>query len=61
MPEKILVVEDDQTLRETLAYNLSRQGYLVKQLRWAGSLRRISENKPGSDCPGYYATRVRRF
>lgn len=30
MPEKILVVEDDQTLRETLAYNLSRQGYTVE-------------------------------
>ena len=25
----ILVVEDDQTLRETLTYNLSRQGYRV--------------------------------
>jgi DNA-binding response OmpR family regulator len=29
MPEKILVVEDDQTLQETLAYNLERQGYEV--------------------------------
>jgi DNA-binding response OmpR family regulator len=29
MPEKILVVEDDPTLQETLAYNLERQGYAV--------------------------------
>jgi DNA-binding response OmpR family regulator len=30
MSEKILVVEDDPTLQETLAYNLERQGYLVE-------------------------------
>lgn len=30
MNEKILVVEDDQTLKETLAYNLTRQGYEVE-------------------------------
>ncbi len=29
MPEKILIVEDDPTLQETLAYNLNRQGYEV--------------------------------
>jgi len=29
MAEKILVVEDDPTLQETLAYNLDRQGYDV--------------------------------
>ena len=29
----ILVVEDDETLQETLAYNLSRQGYEVSQAR----------------------------
>ncbi len=29
MAEKILVVEDDLTLQETLAYNLERQGYQV--------------------------------
>jgi DNA-binding response OmpR family regulator len=29
MSERILVVEDDPTLQETLAYNLNRQGYLV--------------------------------
>ena len=28
---KLLLVEDDQTLRETLAYNLAREGYEVKQ------------------------------
>jgi DNA-binding response OmpR family regulator len=27
MPEKILIVEDEPTLQETLAYNLTRQGY----------------------------------
>jgi DNA-binding response OmpR family regulator len=30
VPDKILVVEDDTTLQETLAYNLARQGYDVK-------------------------------
>lgn len=29
MPEKILVVEDELTLNETLVYNLSKQGYQV--------------------------------
>jgi DNA-binding response OmpR family regulator len=28
---KLLLVEDDQTLRETLAYNLTREGYTVLQ------------------------------
>jgi DNA-binding response OmpR family regulator len=30
MPEKILVVEDEIALQETLAYNLKRQGYEVR-------------------------------
>jgi DNA-binding response OmpR family regulator len=30
MQEKILIVEDEPSLRETLAYNLNRQGYLVE-------------------------------
>ena len=30
MPEKILVVEDEPALQETLAYNLTRQGYIVE-------------------------------
>ncbi len=30
MPEKILVVEDEITLQETLAYNLRKQGYLTE-------------------------------
>jgi DNA-binding response OmpR family regulator len=30
MPEKILVVEDELSLQETLAYNLRRQGYEVE-------------------------------
>ncbi|MGC9393511.1 MAG: response regulator [Anaerolineae bacterium] len=29
MAQKILVVEDDQVLRETLAYNLNKEGYTV--------------------------------
>jgi DNA-binding response OmpR family regulator len=33
MAETILVVEDDPTLQETLAYNLTRQGYLVETAR----------------------------
>ena len=30
MPEKILVIEDEISLRETLAYNLQKQGYMVE-------------------------------
>jgi DNA-binding response OmpR family regulator len=30
MPEKILVVEDEPSLQETLVYNLEKQGYTVK-------------------------------
>jgi len=30
MPDKILVVEDEPSLQETLAYNLTRQGYTVE-------------------------------
>jgi len=30
MDNKILVIEDDATLREVLAYNLARQGYLIE-------------------------------
>src|SRR5512135_3634960 len=30
MPEKILVVEDELSLRETLAYNLKKEGYTVE-------------------------------
>jgi DNA-binding response OmpR family regulator len=30
MPEKILIVEDEPALQETLVYNLARQGYLTE-------------------------------
>lgn len=30
MPEKILIVEDELSLQETLAYNLKKEGYLVE-------------------------------
>ena len=30
MPEKILVVEDEPSLQETLVYNLKKQGYIVE-------------------------------
>jgi DNA-binding response OmpR family regulator len=33
MKEKVLVVEDDATLRETLVYNLTREGYEVSAAR----------------------------
>lgn len=33
MKEKVLVVEDDATLRETLVYNLTREGYDVSAAR----------------------------
>ena len=29
MAEKILIIEDEETLSETLAYNITRQGYEV--------------------------------
>ena len=32
MPEKILIVEDEPALQETLAYNLTRQGYTVESI-----------------------------
>lgn len=32
MPEKILVVEDEPALQETLVYNLARQGYQVESV-----------------------------
>lgn len=31
MPTRILIVEDEKTLRETLAYNLTKEGYEVAQ------------------------------
>jgi two-component system alkaline phosphatase synthesis response regulator PhoP len=30
MPEKVLIVEDEPVLQETLVYNLTRQGYHVE-------------------------------
>ena len=30
MPESILVVEDEPSLQETLAYNLKKEGYTVE-------------------------------
>ncbi len=30
MAEKILVVEDEPSLQETLVYNLNKQGYIVE-------------------------------
>ena len=30
MPEKVLVVEDELSLRESLAYNLKKEGYTVE-------------------------------
>ena len=29
MPKRILVVEDDATIRDTLSFNLKKEGYLV--------------------------------
>ena len=31
MPTRILIVEDETTLRETLAYNLTNEGYQVEK------------------------------
>lgn len=47
MAEKILVVEDELTLQETLAYNLKNQGYIVETARDGPSaIEKARENKP---------------
>ncbi len=47
MAEKILVVDDELTLRETLQYNLQRQGYAVTLARTGPeALRLARETKP---------------
>jgi DNA-binding response OmpR family regulator len=47
MAEKILVVEDEPALRETLAYNLKREGYLVETVAdGLGALETARDLKP---------------
>jgi len=47
MPEHILIVEDEQTLQETLAYNLKHQGYSVETARDGKSaIKKARESKP---------------
>ncbi|MBM3137737.1 MAG: response regulator transcription factor [Chloroflexi bacterium] len=47
MAEKILVVEDELTLQETLAYNLKNQGYLVDTAGdGPGAIEKAREGKP---------------
>jgi DNA-binding response OmpR family regulator len=45
MPEKILVVEDDRTLLETLEYNLVRQGYTVYRATNGTSALRVARQE----------------
>jgi DNA-binding response OmpR family regulator len=47
MAEKILVVEDELTLQETLAYNLKNQGYVVETAGdGPGAIEKAREGKP---------------
>ena len=47
MAETILIVDDDRTLRETLTYNLERQGYHVFAAKdGVEAIRLARENKP---------------
>lgn len=47
MPERILVVEDEATLRETLVYNLKNQGYQVDSVGDGNSaLVKVREQEP---------------
>lgn len=47
MPEVILVVEDEVSLQETLAYNLKKQGYIVHTAATGGqALKSAREIKP---------------
>ncbi len=45
MKEKVLVVEDDATLRETLVYNLTREGYDVSAARDGHSAVAVAREK----------------
>ncbi len=47
MPEKILIVEDEPALQETLAYNLKRQGYQVETASdGQAALDKARQNRP---------------
>ena len=46
MAEKILIVEDDLTLQETLVYNLTHQGYSVETASDGNSAVEIARNNP---------------
>ena len=47
MTERILIVEDDLTLQETLVYNLSRQGYDVETASDGNSaVEKVQQNPP---------------
>lgn len=44
MPEKILIVEDEPALQETLKYNLTRQGYSVEAVGDGKSVLEVARN-----------------
>ena len=50
MPEQILIVEDEPSLQETLAYSLTRQGYAVHTVGDGPAA--VDGGGPGSDCRG---------
>ena len=62
MPEKILVVEDEISLQETLAYNLRRQGYEVEAVGDGNAaLAAARKIPPGCDPVRYHAAWHGRF
>ncbi len=62
MSEKILVVEDEIALQETLAYNLKHQGYTVENRRdGTRALELAREIQPRPDHSGYHAARIDGF
>jgi len=47
VPKRVLIVEDDASIRETLAFNLTKEGYEVTVARdGAEALRRVRDRRP---------------
>ncbi len=62
MAEKILVVEDEPALQETLVYNLEKQGYSVKAVGDGRQAVETARKLPARPDPaGYYAAGPGRF
>lgn len=55
MAEKILVVDDEISLQETLAYNLKKEGYEIETAGDGTTAIDLARAKTRPDYPGYYA------